>query len=83
MPIMSDVETLVLLREVFEAEINCCYACKKPVSFGIGVGPNSAVIDHCHKTGKLRGVVCNECNHKIGIIEGETKNAEQYLQDFG
>lgn len=26
-------------------------------------------IDHCHKTGKIRGVLCNNCNGLLGMVE--------------
>ena len=25
-------------------------------------------IDHCHQTGKIRGVLCDECNKALGLI---------------
>lgn len=40
-------------------------------------------IDHCHKTGKVRGVLCQRCNHCISRIEqnpGWGVRAEQYVE---
>lgn len=46
---------------------------------------NNLVVDHCHKTGLVRGVICKRCNTGLGHlgdnIEGLTK-ALQYLKDF-
>lgn len=32
------------------------------------------VVDHCHKTGKIRGILCDSCNKGIGIL-GDTEEA--------
>ena len=33
--------------------------------------PGSLFIDHCHKTGKVRGALCSGCNLVAGQIESE------------
>ena len=44
------------------------------------------VLDHCHDTGKIRGVLCRQCNMAIGLLgdnlEGLTK-ATRYLDENG
>lgn len=43
------------------------------------------VIDHCHKTGDIRGVLCGYCNTGIGMLKDNTellKSAIVYLQEF-
>lgn len=45
---------------------------------------NNTHIDHCHSTGKVRGLLCNRCNQAIGLL-GESENAldkaAQYLRE--
>ena len=37
-------------------------------------------VDHCHKTGKIRGVICRGCNSAIGWLERFTSLGE--LKDY-
>lgn len=43
-------------------------------------------VDHCHKTGKIRGLLCDRCNRGIGFL-GENpevlKRAATYLEKNG
>lgn len=40
-------------------------------------------IDHCHKTGKIRGLLCGECNNGIGKLKDDPsllRKAITYLE---
>ena len=40
------------------------------------------VIDHCHKSGKVRGILCNNCNTTLGLLNNNVvflKNLINYL----
>lgn len=40
------------------------------------------VVDHCHSTGKVRGILCSPCNTLLGAARDNTQtltNAIQYL----
>lgn len=42
-------------------------------------------IDHCHRTGKIRGLLCARCNKTIGLLEDDRQlalNIIQYLDKF-
>lgn len=44
----------------------------------------SLSVDHCHTTGKVRGLLCGSCNSAIGLLKENTKtieNAIKYLID--
>lgn len=41
------------------------------------------VVDHCHKTGRIRGVLCAKCNSAIGLLGDDTErlaSAIEYLK---
>lgn len=40
-------------------------------------------VDHCHNTGKIRGLLCDKCNRGIGYLQDNTEllnNAVKYLK---
>jgi hypothetical protein len=46
-------------------------------------GKPSPNIDHCHTTGKVRGLLCNNCNRGLGLFKDNKEiinNAKQYLE---
>jgi len=56
-----------------------CDICKKKFE-----DIKSMVIDHCHTSRKIRGVLCQNCNHGLGKFMDDVeimKNAIKYLED--
>jgi hypothetical protein len=47
-------------------------------------GPRGSNIDHCHETGKVRGLLCINCNQALGKFKDDTsllKKAIEYLEN--
>jgi hypothetical protein len=42
----------------------------------------STHVDHCHTTGKVRGILCNVCNTKLGWYEAYKAAIENYMINF-
>lgn len=91
-PMLSQYQNQVLKHNLSFAELDKLYAvpncesCGKELAMGGGPGKgshNARQIDHCHLTGKIRGVLCWDCNSAIGklgdTIEGVRK-ALNYLE---
>jgi hypothetical protein len=58
-----------------------CPLCYKQLNLR-GTSGDRAVVDHCHKSGKVRGILCNECNRGLGYFKDNTMallNAAAYL----
>jgi len=62
-----------------------CAICEIEVEFckkGNNIGSN-AVIDHCHSTGTIRGVLCGSCNTGLGSFKDNPTSltkAVEYLK---
>jgi len=49
------------------------------VEMGPGINPN---VDHCHETGAVRGLLCNQCNQGLGYAKDSIEilqNMQRYL----
>lgn len=44
-----------------EAQGNLCAICHRPQAFALGV-------DHDHATGRIRGLLCRNCNQGLGYF---------------
>ena len=47
-------------------------------------GPDFPVVDHCHTSGKVRGILCNECNRGLGYFHDNPEalsKAASYVQN--
>lgn len=56
--------------EMFKAQGGVCLICGKPETSMSNVGrPKALAVDHDHKTGEVRGLLCNKCNAGIGHFD--------------
>ncbi len=58
----------------------CCAICKIHSS----ILSKSLYVDHCHKTGKVRGLLCQHCNSMLGFSKDNTEvlwTAIQYINN--
>ena len=67
---------------MLKSQNNVCAICHQ--KFGGGRNSNSRLgIDHCHTTGKVRGLLCSNCNRGLGMFkdsEERLKNALDYIK---
>ena len=69
--------TLEEYNRMAEAQGGLCAICQEK--------PDKLFIDHCHHTGKVRGLLCIKCNSGIGLLRDSAavvENALAYLRKF-
>jgi len=73
--------TLEEYDKIFQEQDDCCAIC--------GVHQSELYrridVDHDHKTGKVRGLLCTRCNGKLSVVEDKefVKEAKKYLIKSG
>ena len=71
--------TLEEYNELFNKQNGCCAICGRHQSDL----KNKLGVDHNHETGKVRGLLCNQCNLSLGNIKDDIKilyNMINYLK---
>ena len=61
---------------ILKKQNNSCAICgtKKPGGHG------TFVVDHCHKTSKIRGLLCNHCNTGLGKLGDNVENLQKAIR---
>lgn len=72
--------TFESFNKLLEKQNGQCAVCKATLELG-----QQTHIDHCHKTDKVRGLLCSKCNTAIGLLNDDPERAEalaSYLRGF-
>ena len=71
------------LEEMLEVQEHKCAICGENESLEIRGKIVRLAVDHCHETGKVRGMLCTRCNQGLGYFRDRIDlldAAKQYLQ---
>jgi len=66
-----------IYQKMYDEQNGCCKLCK------IKEGKRKLHTDHCHTTGKVRGLLCYQCNWYLGKIDKDLSiinRIKQYLE---
>ncbi len=70
-------------QKLLEKQGGACAICKKPETIKSKKRITRLAVDHCHTTGKIRGILCFKCNTSIGLVENNPEllnNIKNYLE---
>lgn len=65
-------------EEMYEEQNGKCLVCSEPLK---GVHDRDTCVDHCHSTGKVRGLLHWYCNIIVGVFENKPVLLEQ-VRDY-
>jgi hypothetical protein len=65
--------------EMLEAQGGCCALCGSDFPGGRG----RFVVDHCHDTGRIRGLLCNLCNVGLGALRDSPQLLQKAIHYLG
>lgn len=77
--------TLEQYEQMVRDQNGVCAICGRPEKYSVTENYTRRLsVDHNHKTGKTRGLLCRWCNQRLAHIEDEEfrVKAEEYLQRF-
>jgi len=60
--------TLEEYENMLKYQNGVCKICSKPETKGRGKDKATLAVDHCHDTGKVRGLLCSSCNRGLGFF---------------
>lgn len=73
--------------QLLQAQDHKCAVCGTAITQNSNGGQNKRVrnldVDHCHDTGKVRGILCSQCNKGIGCFKDDPerlRSAAAYLE---
>ena len=71
--------SLNMFNEMLKKQEFSCGCCTIPLN-----GGRETHVDHCHATGKVRGLLCGPCNQALGLVKESVatlKNLIDYLEE--
>ena len=59
--------------DMAKAQGGCCAICRQPPSGRW----RRLVVDHCHSSGRVRGLLCNQCNRALGFLGDDQETLDR------
>lgn len=72
--------TLEDYERMLDKQGGCCKICANPPATN-----RVLVVDHHHKSGRVRALLCDDCNNIVGVVEtkpARIEAARQYVEEY-
>lgn len=69
--------TIYDYNKLLQQQGGVCAICGKSETWKINGKAQALSVDHCHKTGRVRGLLCNACNVSIGAMNEDPESMER------
>lgn len=69
--------TREMWNAMFDAQGGLCALCRRRST---GKGNGRMDVDHCHDTGRIRGLLCRHCNTALGILGDGPEKMERVMR---
>lgn len=70
-------------NRMFDEQEGLCCVCDKPGWTMADHHKLTLVVDHCHASGDVRGLLCHNCNRALGLLKDSTENLQRAIQYLG
>jgi Recombination endonuclease VII len=67
--------TLAALERMLAEQGGTCAACGDPITLG-----KTTHVDHCHRQGYVRGLLCSRCNQALGLLKEDRERIRALLR---
>lgn len=67
-------------KDMLDDQKGVCAICGNPETSTFRGKLRHLGVDHCHSTGKVRGLLCNDCNVALGWFKDDTKRLRQAIR---
>ena len=76
--------TLERYKSMYKSQEGKCKICSGE-GFSMSKNKHSVklVVDHCHETGKVRGLLCHNCNRALGLLKDNKVAIQKALEYLG
>lgn len=61
-------------ERMYTEQRGACKACGDPLQVGVW---HAVTVDHCHETGRVRGLLCGHCNKALGHLKDDHVRAQK------